>query len=329
MLPVDASSFTLCRARGLCALALVALVAATTAAAQTYPAGLIRLVVPNSPGSVQDVVARILAPEMAKSLGQPIVVDNKAGGRGLIGLDYVAKQMPPDGYTLLSVTAANLATLPVTVKDLGFDPLRDLPPVAGLVETRFAFGSAAKEPWKSFRELVAHAKAHPGKLNYGSPAPAVRLPTEAILHGAGIDVVLVPYAGAGPYFQALVAGEVQMGLINEPQAISFGDRFRVLAVTGERRSESFRDVPTFAELGYPQIRGLYYSFNVRAGTPKAIVDRLHAAASQALAQPEVKARFVKLQMEVLNEPPDAAVRRLADEARLFAGIAKTIGFQPD
>lgn len=307
----------------------LALVLTGTVSAQDQPSRVFRLVVPNTPGNIQDTVARVMAPEMSRFLGQPVIIENKPGAGGLIGLEYVAKQLPADGYAAASVAVASLATLPVTVKDLRFDPLADLPPVIGLIETRFVFGSASQLPWKSLNELVVHAKATPGRLNYGSPAPSVRLPTEVLLRGLGLDIVYVPYAGAAPYFKAVVAGEVQMGLVNEPQAIAFGDRFRVLAVTGERRSSHFPDAPTMTELGYRQIRGLSYSFNVRSGTPKPAIERLSAASSYALRQPEVRARFANLHVEIIDEPQDAAASRLSQDAKLFQEVAAAIGFKPE
>ena len=295
---------------------------------QAYPSKPLRFIVPNTPGTVSDLAGRIMVPEMARILGQPIIVENKAGAGQVLGLEYVAKQMPPDGYHVAVVSVSTMAIMPVTVKELRFDPLKDLPPFIGLVEGRYLLGSSSALPWRTFGELVSNARANPGKLNYGSPSTGVRLPTEAMLRALKLNVVHVPYNGGGPYLNALVSGEVQMGLVAESQATSFGERFRVLAVTGGQRLGSLRDVPTFSELGLPQITGLSFSLNVAAGTPAPIMTALHAAAAQALQHPEVRAQFAKIQMEVTALSPEAAARNLAAEGRLFSEIARDIGLQP-
>lgn len=297
--------------------------------AQDYPSRLIKLIIVNAPGTSSDLAARAIAPEMSKVLGQPIVVENKAGANSLIGFEYVAKQEPADGYTMVALNVTSLATLPLIVKDLRFDPTRDLPPIMDISEGRYIFGSAASVPWKSFKELVVHAKANPGKLNYGASSSGTRLPTEALIRAVGVDVVHVPYSNARSYVQGLVAGDVQMGFVNEQIATSMGGKFRALAVTGERRLPAFNDAPTFAELGVPQIRGISNSLNVRAGTPKHAIDRLHAAASRALQQPEIKAQFAKIRLEIIADTPEAAARRLAEEAQFFGDIGRKIGIRPE
>jgi len=295
----------------------------------SFPNKPLRIIVPNSPGTLADSVARLMAVELSKVVGQPVIVEDKAGAGGRIGMEFVARA-PADGYTILSATIPSLASLPATVKDMSFDPLKDLPPFISAGEVRFALGSPASLPWKSFRDLVADARANPGKYNYGSSAPTIRLPTEALLRGAGINIVHVPYSGAGPYFQALIAGQVQMGLVNEAQAVTFGERFRVLGVTGEQRSSAFPNAPTMSELGYPEIRGLVYSFHVAAGTPKAIVEQLYAAFSKALQTKEAKDQLALLKLVPISDnTPDSNVRRLQDEARLLTSIAKAINIQPE
>ena len=298
------------------------------AAAQEYPNRPIRLVVPNTPGTIADIFGRALAQEMARTLGQPIVVENRAGANGTIGLEYVIKQLPADGYVFISTAVTALAGLPVTVKELRFDPLKDIPPFIGVAEGPYVFGSPAAAPWKSFAELVAHAKANPGKLNYGSPGTTVRLPMEALVRALGVQVVHVPYTGGAPYMQALVANEVQLGLIPESSANTMGERFRALAVTGDSRRPARPDVPTFRELGFPQIRGLAYSLNAPAGTPRAAIEKLHAAASRALKQPELRERMAKMGFEVTDQTPEVAAAALADEAKFMAEVAQRIGLQP-
>lgn len=297
--------------------------------AQEFPARPIRYVVPNSPGTAVDMVARLMAPEMSRVLGQSVVVENKPGANETIGYEFVAKQMPADGYTIVIAAVSSLAILPFTVRELRLNTLADLPPLMNLVEGRYFFGSPSTAPWKSFAEMVAHARTNPGRLNYGGANPTVRFWKEAIVRELGIDVVYVPYREGARYLQALAAGEVQMGAMAESSAMTLGARFRPLAVTGSARNPAYPDVPTFRELGLSQIGGINYSLNVRAGTPKPVMDRLHAAASAALKQPEVKTALAKFQLEIVGDSPEAAARVLQDQGRLFADIAKKAGIVPE
>ena len=302
---------------------------ASPAAAQDYPSRLIRIVVANASGTAPDTVARIMAEELPKHIGQQVIVENRPGANMVIGYEYVAKTAPADGYTMALVYPTALATLPVTVKELRFDPLKDLPPVIGLGEGRLLIGSASKLPWNTFKDMVAGAKAAPGKLNYGSPSTAVRFTTEAMTRELGINITHVPYSAAAAYYQAIAVGEVDMGFISEATANTFKDRLRILAVTGQRRLTGFPDAPTLAELGLAQIGGLSYTLNVAAGTPKAIVDKLHAAGNRALQQTAVKERFLTLQLEMFSDDsPAATAKRLADEGRFFADVAQKMGFKP-
>ncbi len=299
------------------------------AVAQEYPTRPIRMIVATSPGALGDLVPRIVAPEMARILGQPVVIENKPGANSLIAYDYVARQMPADGYTVASVTAQGLAALPVMEKNLKFDPVKDLPPFIGLVETRFIVGTSPKLPWKTFNEMVSVIKASPGKYNYGSPNTQVRFVNLIVLQELGLDMVHVPYNGGGPFHQAMLVGEIHMGFTSASTAVSFGDRLRILAVTGDERLKALPDVPTFKELGFPQIPGISLTLNVRSGTPRHIVEKLHAAASQALQAPEVRTALLKLNVDILDASAESSQKRLADETRMFANIAQGAGIRPE
>ena len=295
--------------------------------AQNFPTRPIRIIVPSTPGTSSDVVARVLAAPMSKILGQAIVVENKAGAEMTNAFDYVAKQMPADGYTLVTASSTNLAMLSLNAKDLRFDPLNDLPPVVGVVETRLVVGSSSVVPWKTFAELIAHAKANPGKLNYGASSPSIHLLIEMIVRKSGIEVVHIPYTGGAAYIQALAAGtDIHLGSISEPIALGLNEKFRVLAVTGNKRSAKIPGAPTLGELGFPNFPGLPYSVNIRAGTPAAIVQRLHAAASQSLQQADTRALFEKGNYVVSNESPDIAAKALTEQAALFADLVKQYNF---
>jgi tripartite-type tricarboxylate transporter receptor subunit TctC len=222
----------------------------------------------------------------------------------------------------------DLMLLPVITKELRFDPLKDLAPVIGLVEGRLFLTTAPRQPWKTFGEMIASAKANPGKMNYGSSSPSTRIAMEALLQDIGVTVVHIPYPSGGPFIQGIVAGDVQLGLLGAATAASLGEKVRLLAVTGDKRQSAAGDVPTFAELGHPQIKGLWFSLNVTSGTPKAAIDKLYSAASRALAHPETRALLTKSQLEIAEITPEAAARRLNDEGRYFGDIARKAGIQP-
>lgn len=294
---------------------------------QTYPSKSIRLIVPNTPGSGLDIAARVVSPEMSIFLGQPVVVENKSGASGVIGYEYVAKQVPADGYTAVTVFVPGLATLPMIFKDLRFDPLKDLPPIIGLVESTLVLATASRLPWKTFEQLVTYAKANPGKLNHGASTTALRLAVDALAHSLGLDIVFIPYPAGAAFYQGLASGDVQLGLIAVGSVSGLG--VRPLAITGQQRNEKFPDVPTFSELGHPEIRGSNISLNVRAGTPRAVTDKLYAAAAWALQQPRVKTAFMKSQHAIDGQPPEAAAKSLAEMAKMFSERAQKLGIQPE
>jgi tripartite-type tricarboxylate transporter receptor subunit TctC len=264
---------------------------------------------------------------MSKYIGQPIVLEYKPGANSVIGWEYVAKQVPADGYTITLGFVTSLASLPLIVKDLRFDPLKDLPAVTVVAEGRIVLASSSQQPWKSFNEFAAQAKASPGKLTFGAADPAVRLSSEAFFRSLGLNLLYVPYSGAAQLFTELAGGHLHMSLISIATVNNMGDKLRALAVTGNERVPAFADAPTFAELGVGQIPGLIYSLNVPAGIPKNAFERIQGAASQALQQPDVKARFAKLHLEVVNTGPEPAARLLADQARLFADVVTKTGIK--
>ncbi len=309
--------------------AALMLFGAGSALAQDFPAKPIRFIVPSTPGSSVDIVGRVMAPEMAKILGQAIVVENRPGGANLIGFEYVANQVPKDGYILAIASTNSLAILPLTVREIRFDPLKDLPPFVGVGESRLLFGSAPELPWKSFNELIAYAKTNPGKLNHGASAAISRLPTEIVLRTNSIDAVYINYPTVGPYTNALRTADIHVGIFSDAQYVSLGDKFRILAVTGERRYADLPDVPTFKELGFPQIGGQKFSIHAPAGVPQPVLAKLQAAASSVLALPAVKTQLGRIGIDVANEGPEVAAKGFADIARLYTTIAKDIGYKPD
>lgn len=303
------------------------------AQAQNYPTRPITIIVPNVAGNPLDLTPRFLAVEMAKTLGQPVVVENKPGAATLLGMEYVATSAPADGYTLLIATDNNMALFPITVKNLRFDPLKDLVPFMATSSSKLMLASASKSADKTVEQLVAHAKASPGKLNYGSGSATNQLQMEALLRKFGINVERISYNNTAIHNQALVTDEIQMAWLTEAAAVSLGEQVRILGQTGDKRSVRYPDAPTFTELGLPQIGGFTLIMSVRAGTPKPIIDRLYAAAAQALNSGDMKEQIAaKLQMEV-NAPerqnPDAAYKHVADLTKFYRDVAQQIGFKPE
>jgi tripartite-type tricarboxylate transporter receptor subunit TctC len=304
------------------------ILAAGSAAAQEYPSRTITIVVANASGDNADLSARILAPELSRILGQPVIVENKPGAGGLVGAEYVARTAPADGYTIADISVNALLILPVTVKDMRFDPIKDLPPFVNLIASKLMLAIPAAQPWKSFNDLVAAAKANPGTFNYGSSSSTTRLLTEWILHDRGLDVVYIPFSNTAANMLSMTRGDTHMGITSEPQVIGASGGLRVLAQTGEKRSANFPDVPVFGEVGFPDMPGASYTFNLRAGTPKPIVDKLYAATVQAMQQPSVRAAFEKLAVEVVpSTSPDAVVKSQELLAKKYAELAKQIGLE--
>ena len=308
---------------------LFACVAVTHATAQEFPTKPMRFVVPNNPGILPDILARVMSKEMAKSFGQPVIVENKTGAGQLVAYEYVAKQLPADGYSFIIVSIPVLSSMPATVKDLRFDPLTDLTPVLGIAESQIMLATSAQSPWKSMNELVAYAKANPGKLNFGSSSNVTRLYTEAVLQNMGLSMVHIPYNASGPYTQAMVNGDFHVGITSETTVISVGERLRVLLVTGAQRMAAYPNAPTFGEIGQPLIKTSGYQLSVRNGTPKVASQRIYQAALASMRDPEVLATAAKFKLQIVEESADAAAKRMNEQGRLFIDLANRVGLKPE
>ncbi len=307
----------------------ISLIAAGSAAAQDFPNKPIRLIVADTPGGGGDLHARIMSGAMAPILGQAVVVENKPGAGYAIGFDYVAKRVPADGYTIALVLVQGLVVLPLTAKNPSFDPLVDLPPFIGITENRIIFGSSPKRPWKTFAELVAHAKENPGKVTFGSNGVLTQIVNEAVAKRFGFQILNVPFSSGGGAIQAVISTQIDATIVSAASARSMGENLRVLALTGTKRAAEYPEAPTFRELGMENLRGLSYTMNAPAGTPSAALDKLHAAASQALKQPDVIARIGKLNTEIVELSAETARRNLAQQAKFYADLAQVIGIKPE
>jgi tripartite-type tricarboxylate transporter receptor subunit TctC len=279
-----------------------------TAMAQSYPNRPIRFVVPFAPGGSTDTLARTIGQKLTDALQQQVVVDNRSGANGNIGMEIVA-HAAPDGYTILLGYIANLGIGPGLYAKLPFDPVGDYAPITQLASSPNILAVHPSLPVKSLRELIAYAKTNPKKLNFASSGVGSigHLTGELLNRSAGVDMVHVPYKGSGQAVIDLLGGQVQMmfsGMSSVMQHIKAG-KLRALAVTGAQRSPAVPDVPTIAESGFPGFEATaWYGVLAAARTPKPIVNRLHGEIVRALALPEVKERLNNVGFELVGGTPD-------------------------
>ena len=276
--------------------ALTALTGSVTvvpaAVAQTYPTRAIRVIVPFAPGGSTDIIARLVTQRMSQELGQPVVVENKAGAGGAIGAAEGARAAP-DCYTLSVATVSTMAVLPACrPKDLPYNPIKDFAPVTNFANTANVISVNPKFPAKDFKGFVEELKKNPGKYSYGSSGTCsvLHLFGEAFKMATGTDIVHVPYKGAGPALADAVGGQVEILFDNLPSSMNQiqAGKLRALAVAWPKRIDNLKDVPTLAEVGYPQLnQPVWYGLLAPAGTPKEIITKLRDAVVVALKDPNV------------------------------------------
>ena len=296
-------------------------------AADDYPSHPLRIVVPNSGGTIPDAVARIMAEGMSKELGQTVYVENKPGGAQIIGYEFAANS-EPDGYTLVSTLSSELALLPLLNKSLRFDPWKDLPPLVGIGEATLMVGTSSESKWNTLKEMMDYGKAHPGELNFGSSSPGIRLPMIALLKHYGVDAVDIQYKGGAPFQTALISNEVDIGFMPEASALTHGDRYRALAVTSPKRLPTFPDAPTFAELGVPNIPSNSYSLNVPKGLPDDVETKLRTAISDTLKDPTVRKRLEQMHLQINERSSEEAQKLLEQHIKIYSDMAKRAGLKP-
>ncbi|MCI3952292.1 MAG: Tripartite tricarboxylate transporter family receptor [Burkholderiales bacterium] len=301
-----------------------------TVSAQTYPAKPVRVIAPSSPGGPVDVITRAVMQGMEKTLGQQIVVENRAGAAGLIGTDYVVKQ-PPDGYTLLFGFSGPLAIVPNLNPNTPYDPVTDLVAITQVATAAYVLLVHPSVPAKNVKQLVALAKARPGKMNFssGGAGTGIHMAGELFNLAANVRILHVPYKGAAPAVTALMAGEVDMMFNGLPGAIAHikNGKVRALAVGGATRSPLMPDTPTIAESGLEFKTGGWYGLLAPKGTSRAIVDKVNGALARALNTPEMKARLTQLAVEGDSSTPEAFAKLIADEKALWARVIQKAGIK--
>jgi len=310
----------------LCALPLVA-------AAQAYPSKPIRFVVPYPAGGPLDTVARLLGQKVSESVKQPVIVENKAGAGGNIGADAVAKS-PADGYTILMGAVATHAINPTLYAHIPYDPVRDFIPVTQVASTPNVLVVNPSVPAANVKEFIAYAKAHPGKLNFGSGSTgsAGHLAGELFKTQAGVEMTHVPYKGAAPAMNDLIGGQIQLMFDNLASALGQvrAGRVRALAVTTAKRTSLAPDLPTIAESGLPGFDiNTWFGIFVPANTPREIVDRLHDEFARALGATDVREKMLALGAEPAGSRPDEFASYIRGEAEKYARVIKASGARAD
>jgi len=318
-------------ARYLCAVLLIA--AAADAPAQSgYPARPVRLIVPSSAGGGTDIVARIIAPELSKRLGQQVVIENRPGAGTMIGIEIAAKS-PPDGYTLL-MGLSTLAINSALYKKVPYDPVRDFAPITVAVTSASILVVHPSLPVKTLKELIAFARARPGQLNYASAGNGTypHMTYELFLSMAKLKMVHIPYKGTAPAMIDMLAGQVATMAATVLTGLPHirAGRLRPLGITSAKRSDVVPDIPTVAEGGLPGYESVqWYAVLAPAKTPKEIVARLNAELVQVLRSPEIKKRFAADAAETVGNTPEEFARHIRSELDKWATVARDAGLRPE
>ncbi|HEV7913852.1 MAG TPA: tripartite tricarboxylate transporter substrate binding protein [Albitalea sp.] len=303
------------------------LVAASPAWSNAWPAKTIRMVIPFSPGGASDVVARMVAQNLTEALGQTVVVDNRAGGNGIIGSDFAAKAAP-DGYTLL-MTVGSAQTLAPNLYKLPYDAQKDLVAISNVAMLNTMIVVHPSVPAKTIQEFIALAKAHPGKYDLAAGTSLIQLVGEMFKQATGTFIVPIPYKGTGPQLAAVMSGEVAMTIdpFTAVQQVKAG-KLRALAVLSKTRSPVLPDVPTLIESGVHGVElSSWVGLMAPAGTPRPIIDRLHAEMVKIVAKPDVKARLASLNYEPVGNTPEQFATAITAETARWAKVVKETKFK--
>ena len=316
-------------------IAAMLLTASASAYAQApYPSKAIRMIVGFPPGGSNDIVARIIAPKLTQILGAQVVVENRTGANATIGTDFVAKS-PPDGYTLVLGSASPLVISPFTFSNIPYDTLRDFVPITTVGSTPEMMAIHPSLPARNLKEVIALARSQPGKLNFASSGNGglPHLATELFKKLGRVNVVHVPYKGAGPAAVDLIGGHVHGMIIDMPALAQYvkSGKLRGIVVTAEKRAPLLPDLPTSAEQGMPGLIAVnWFGIMAPAKTPKPIVDRLYTALAQAVNSPDTKEQFRAQGVEAsVHASPEAFTAFLREELGRWAIVAKESGARAD
>jgi len=308
----------------------LALVPAAVAQSQPFPARPIKLVIPQPSGGHSDVIGRILGPKLAEILQQPVVIDNRSGAGGTIGAELVARA-PRDGYTLLLGGSNNLS-IAATMTEARYDPVRDFAPIGGVAVVPYALAVRTGVPATTLGELLAYARAHPGRLNYGSSGvgSTSSLTVEWIKSATGVNIVHVPYRVTAQAILALLSAEIDVVATDLSQLTPHAKAgtLRILAVAGDKRIAAAPEIPTVAEQGIPGFAiDAWYGIVAPAGTPPDIVAKLAGALREALQSPEVQQRFDELGYETIVDTPAQFGAFIRADVERYAKVIRRAGLR--
>ena len=316
-----------------CVVIALACAASSLAAAQTYPTKPIKIVVGFSPGGPADVMARLIGQRLTATLGQPVVVDNRPGAGGTIGARAVAES-EPDGYTLLLGNTSTLVISPQIYKNVGYDPVKAFAPVAAVFSSPQILVANPVVPAKSMQELVAHAKANPGKVSYASPGFGTQphLLGEMLKLMTGADIVHVPYKGSAPVLADLIGGQVQIffdaASFLLPHVVS--GKLKVLAVADKKRLSQLPDTPTTIEAGFGKLQATYWvGVLAPAGTPPAVVERLNGAINEVMKSKAMEETLAKLVATARPGTPQDFASFMAAESRKWSETINAANIRAD
>ncbi|MBI2959213.1 MAG: tripartite tricarboxylate transporter substrate binding protein [Betaproteobacteria bacterium] len=313
---------------------MLAVALSGAAAAQTYPSKSVRLITPYPPGSAMDTVARVLAQEMSKDWGQPVLTDSRPGASSIIAADACAKS-PADGYTICLVSRATLSFVPAFYKSkkLPFDPAKDFEPIANLFDLVSVFTVHPSVQAGTVTDLIALARAKPGSLNFGSVGDGTppHLVVEWIKKNRNVNMVHVPYKGAAPLAQAMMTGEIQLSYVSAGTVLGAirAGKLKAIAVSGEKRSPLFPGVPTLGEAGLAGVDGrIWFGLVAPAGTPGAIVGAIYSGLTRLFANETFREqRIVSQGLEPALVPPAEFGRFLAADREVAAEMVKALGIR--
>ena len=314
------------------ALTLAALMAAAGTQAQQYPAKPVRMIVPFAPGGNTDIIGRVYVHKFGEFLGQQVIIDNRGGAGGSIGTELTAKS-PPDGYTLLMVSASHTIN-PAMAKKLPYDSVRDFAPISVIADVPTAFTVHPALPAKNVKEFLAIARTRPGEIFYSTAGRGTvgHLAAELLNSTARIKLTAVHYKGSGPSVIDLIAGHVQMQLMSMPAAVPHmkSGKLRMIAQTGEKRSGAAPDVPTMQEQGLKTfVVSSGFAMFAPAGTPRPIIDRVHAALVKALNDAGVRRSLADQGAEVVANTPEQHDAFNKAEIAKWIKVAREAGIQPE
>lgn len=305
----------------------------TQADAAKYPLKPVRVIVGFAPGGAVDVPARLVAQRMSESMGQPLIVENRPGADGIVAGEYVAKS-PPDGYTILCVSAGHAMNSVLHAKTLPYHAVNDFSPISIIASGPLVLVVNPALPARSLKELIALAKSQPGKLNFASSGSGgtMHLAGELLKTMANVDIVHVPFKGGGPAVTAVLGGQIELTFVGAPAAMPQirSGKLRVLAVSSARRAAALPEVPTVAELGYPGFEvAAWYGLLGAARTPAPIVNQLSTEVAKAVGAADVRERLLTLGIESVGSTPEQFTDLLKREIARWGPIIQNAGIKPD